>query len=547
MAQASNAVPPFREALGWKLAGACTWHAGAVAASNVAWALLLPMSAVSGLLLPSGIMVHLLLYAMQLGAMLGHRAVLSAYDYEPVTIAKLGVHGRSWISLVLTRVLIRGGTSKHAIATAAFVAANAVTACLYLFLYPGTKLGAGSEPSLAWALRFGLLLSACYSFGYLLTRSDVLAYPILQRHRWFRLKERAPQALATAARTVLAALALMLALGCGLPPPRQLYGTVLSGTLCVLGWALGHHCLHIVFSERLVLVGAGDADPNAPLLAVLGSDSPILQDLGLMDVAAMAEGQSGLAAWRRSAVFADETGRSAWSPLAAYMAGEVRDFTAALSAALPSAAADAAGAAGPGGRAPGPAAAAVRWNMLRASPSTAQRRVSREQDMAAWGVRSKYQRVCWCLRGLSGMAVAAQRGEDRYGVVLLCEPTLGDITAALLAAVLALQQYVKLTVAARARQSSSLELLARKVGLVPTGSSASAAAARAAAGAGSEVCRQPVEDVAFALEGAARACLNRLAMAYGDKLRDVLRDARAKPAHGSPAELAGLLSAVLAC
>jgi hypothetical protein len=86
-----------------------------------------------------------------------------------------------------------------------------------------------------------------------------------------------PAALATTAHTVLAALALMVALGYGLPPPRQLYGASLSGALCVLGWSLGHHCLHVVFGERLLLVGPGDADPNAPLLAVLGSDSPILQ------------------------------------------------------------------------------------------------------------------------------------------------------------------------------------------------------------------------------------------------------------------------------
>lgn len=57
-----------------------------------------------------------------------------------------------------------------------------------------------------------------------------------------------------------------------------------------------------------------------------------------MDLAIMAEGYGGEAAWRRAAIFADESGRAAWGPLASYMLGELRDFTAALAVALPSAA-----------------------------------------------------------------------------------------------------------------------------------------------------------------------------------------------------------------
>ncbi len=55
-----------------------------------------------------------------------------------------------------------------------------------------------------------------------------------------------------------------------------------------------------------------------------------------MDLAAMAEGSSGDALWRRAAVFADESGRAAWSPLATYLLAELRDFNTALAACLPS-------------------------------------------------------------------------------------------------------------------------------------------------------------------------------------------------------------------
>lgn len=252
-----------------------------------------------------------------------------------------------------------------------------------------------------------------------------------------------------------------------------------------------------------------------------------MQDLALLDLALTTEGQGGDAAWRRAAIFADESGRAAWGPVAALMLGEVRDFTTALAAALPSAAgeclcwrvasvscigtllgtggactrtwhrvtlvltpwcaAEAAALSRPGAAVAaggaGGGAAAVRWNVLRMSPSTGLRVISREQDLAAWNVRAKYYRwvlrsntatvcpftgrilrcplteeVCldtsprphsrvgWCLRGLCGLTVAAQRGEDRFGVVLLCEPALPDIALTLLSAVLVLQHYTKFVV-----------------------------------------------------------------------------------------------------
>ncbi|KXZ57024.1 hypothetical protein GPECTOR_1g925 [Gonium pectorale] len=309
---------------------------------------------------------------------------------------------------------------------------------------------------------------------------------------------------------------------------------MLAGTLCSLGWSLSGVLLQLIFTERLHLARYGEPDPNAQMLTELGSSNTIMQDLALLDLALTAEGQGGEAAWRRAAIFADDSGRAAWGPLTAYMLGELREFTLALAAALPSAAAEAASTARSGAG----ASATVRWNVLRMSPSTGLRVVSREQDLAAWNVRSKYYRMGWCMRGLAGLAVAAQRGEDRYGVVLLCEPALPDIMLGLLSAVLALQQYTKLMAAARSRHASALERLARSVGLVSTTIS----------GRVTNVTLQPVEEVAFALETAARNCVNRLALAYGDKLRDcMLREARVKPPYGSMADLSAALTAILAC
>ena len=49
------------------------------------------------------------------------------------------------------------------------------------------------------------------------------------------------------------------------------------------------------------------------------------------------------------------------------------------------------------------------------------------------------------MRGLSAL-VAASRREDRYGVVLLCDPNLADILTTLASAVLALRQYTRVSV-----------------------------------------------------------------------------------------------------
>ena len=53
-----------------------------------------------------------------------------------------------------------------------------------------------------------------------------------------------------------------------------------------------------------------------------------------------------------------------------------------------------------------------------------------------------------CLRSLSALA-AASRKEDRYGVLLLCDPNLGDVLVALASAVLVLQQYTRTSVSGK--------------------------------------------------------------------------------------------------
>lgn len=90
---------------------------------------------------------------------------------------------------------------------------------------------------------------------------DVLLFPAVQRHRYFRLKQRLPTAAAHAARLAAAAFAgaaatavvRARALGSA-PPPLTLGGSaaaLLAGWLCAFCWLAGTAALEVVFTERL--------------------------------------------------------------------------------------------------------------------------------------------------------------------------------------------------------------------------------------------------------------------------------------------------------
>ena len=52
--------------------------------------------------------------------------------------------------------------------------------------------------------------------------------------------------------------------------------------------------------------------------------------------------------------------------------------------------------------------------------------------------------------------------------------------------------------------------------------------------------------LAYALEDLARACTYRVVLAFGSSLKAAMKEAKQKPAYGSPADVAALLDGVLA-
>ena len=59
-----------------------------------------------------------------------------------------------------------------------------------------------------------------------------------------------------------------------------------------------------------------------------------IQDQALAECADIAEGTTAAHAARRADVFADETGRLGWTPLAGFLVEELREFAGGLGAAL---------------------------------------------------------------------------------------------------------------------------------------------------------------------------------------------------------------------
>ena len=60
--------------------------------------------------------------------------------------------------------------------------------------------------------------------------------------------------------------------------PLQLLSSLLSASVCVLGWLASHTALDVVCSERLRLLQRGEVAPYAALVAQgMGSDDAIVQ------------------------------------------------------------------------------------------------------------------------------------------------------------------------------------------------------------------------------------------------------------------------------
>ena len=77
----------------------------------------------------------------------------------------------------------------------------------------------------------------------------------------------------------------------------------------------------------------------------------------------------------------------------------------------------------------------------------------RQQDVAAWLIRSRYHKASWSICTLADFATASLE-EDRYGILQLTEPGLGTIVQAILSLQLVLQRHLRSTASTGSRRNA---------------------------------------------------------------------------------------------
>ncbi|GAX81520.1 hypothetical protein CEUSTIGMA_g8948.t1 [Chlamydomonas eustigma] len=421
---------------------------------------------------------------------------------------------------IINRCLLRGFSSSSILSVLYFFLSTAACSTSYAYLHPTLF---SQHTQFRWACIFGSATAALYTFQHFYRCRDVLLHSDVRRHRYFQIKTQIPSlAMSSFKLATWAMLAGLLLRQSAFPGLLQLIATWLPISVCLFGWLVGHALLMIVLNERLRLKERAES-VSYPLLITQGlsSEDGVVQDLTLVDLAdTCEEGTTAAVAARQMLVYADQSGLHSWVPVANLLIGEVRDLTTLVASALPLIPSDKSS----GAVRLGTAAAAAQWN-VKSATSAFQRQNMRDMELAAWALRSKYSRFECALRILSSLA-AASRGEDRYGVLLLCEPGLADVVLNMASALLALQQYTKM-MTSRSVEINPATLLSSAVSLFFC--------------CPAHPCLRKVELLSHSLENRARTALYRIVLAFGPPIKSLLKEAKQKPAFGSASKLNALV------
>eukprot|EP00887_Chlorella_sp_A99_P003120 scaffold9.g3120.t1 len=568
------------EVLRWRLAGAIVWQLAILI--GVAGTLSLIGSACPWVLGGKGASVWMLLASQaiaQAPAFAAQAAVVSTQEPPPPYLPRMNWPRVAAASVVLHKLAARVAGPAAAARTAAYLALHALSAVMLLSLDAAWR-GLGA----AWALQFGIWLAVVYLIYVAYWSQDVLAFPTVQRHRLFRLKQRLPLELTRAAQLAAAAWAAALlssalarapplrgtpgwrAAGAGAAAP--LLGSLLAGGACAFCWLAGAAVLEAVLTERLRPGDYGERNELAAMTVCLkGGRGPLMRDLALQDLCQLATGAAaGPGGARRAELWADDSGdrwrllgEACLADLQACGGGAARGepgkaqgaasaagpapgarlqpqllgwspakavVLAAVAAALPQAA-PAAGVAGAGGATASQQSQQRKWNALPAMSVKGILGVSRPQAEALAALRCHYQRAAAAARALAGLAEASL-GEDRYGVLQLSQPGLGDVALALLGGLALLRQFSRALAALGPRQ----------LALGPW-----RGAGDAAAGGGGS---QAVDAAALALQDVLTTSLYAVVGTFGEGLRKVVAEAKGAPPVGATkADAAALLERLL--
>eukprot|EP00873_Tetraselmis_striata_P015327 jgi/Tetstr1/435591/TSEL_024494.t1 len=463
-----------------------------------------------------------------------HVVLLRTTEPLPLPGATASAASHSSLLALLCRAGGRLRTLADTARTAAFVLACAVTGALFMGLFPLVKASSHGQ-AFRYNAATGATLGLVHSLAFIVRGRDVLSFPFIQRRRIFRVKQRMPSAAASAARTSVTAVLVVAALQQALPasfPPVSGDGPLLvlliGALLLTFAWECLIMLVEVIFTERVDFERQGGSNPLNSLLAALkASNHPLIQEYALHDLCIHAE-RRGSPSWLREAVFGDEQGTT-WAAVAQPCVTEVNELIAMLAGALQQ----------PQGRDESSSKAAktgedggrthAKWNS-RALDAKLPSLQSKGHAATAWHLRSRHRRLELSVRTLTGL-VSASLKEDRFGVVQLRSPALGDCVVSLLAALTVLRQYIRLTCSTPSRRSPSVVqgtvMWISGIGATP-----------APVGA---LSLQEVDTAAYSMEDMVRTGVHNLVHAFGDSLQAVVRSHSARAPYGSKAELEACL------
>jgi len=525
--KASNDKTAFQKVYMWRTLGAGVWSVAIVLCSGLSWSLrwgaLLSLNLV-GVLAPLlrwqtwATLVALILLCAPMVPL--HILLLHTSEPRPLLGYYAASHGPTGL---LSRTLGRFCTVAETLRVFGFIAL--CVACGALFLTSFSLLrGSGNAPGWRLSCTAGVCLGFIHSLRFLVGGRDVLSFPIIQRARIFRVKQRLLGVAAAGARTSLAATVVCLVLQRLLPAalpstsPMHLLVLLLGASLLTVCWEAVAMVVEVVFTERVGFESYSSANPLTTLLSALAAPKqPLIQELALMDICFLAERRSGRS-WLRSAVFADEKGTN-WAAVTQPCLIEIEALTAAIAAALPQQT-------GHPHEKDGPA----RWNAAAAGAKAANMSTKRHFGVA-WHIRSRHRRIELCVRSLSAL-VAASPKEDTYGVAQLQTPSLGECVVSLLSALVALRQYVRQSCSMPSQRSlRGVHSAVLWVGSMATNSPIPSGA----------LSMQEVDSAAFGLEDVVRSGVNLLVCAFGESLFAILKSHKKEAKYGTRADMEACL------
>lgn len=388
-------------------------------------------------------------------------------------------------------------------------------------------------------LSFSLALA--YQLHVLYWSRDILAFPSIQRHRYFRIKQQipvaTPHAFIIALVGCIGGTAASLLAGYGTPSLQAALPVLATSTFCTLCWLVGTVAFEVVFTERLRADDYGGKDAlQAMEICLGGKNGVIMRDLALHDLSSLAT-DPGKGSWRRKEIFADDSG-ARWRPLAQFCVAEVTKLLDAMAVALPrrqlppgqsasseemkrSGTAQERFGSGFGGTA-ATGTTARKWNAVPTALVKGMPVAQRQNLDALSAVCCGYQRAKLAIRTLCDFAVASLT-QDRFGVVQLVDPTLGDILLCLLSTLLATEQFIK-----------------------QVGGGVGAAGIGPWRGTGdAPYAACEAHAAVYALRDELSTGMYKVTASFGPSLKEALEKAKGVPVFGSKAEAAALLESFL--